>query len=137
MPDKRPGLRGRGTPHNPPNRFERLSYSPDPEAQEDGSRPETHLLRDPARTILSYNKSPDVGFTVSLNPYRGCEHGCIYCLSGDTLILMADGTTKPLAALRTGDAIYGTVRRGWYRRYAKTQVLAQWSTVKPAYRVTL
>src|SRR5215468_8843431 len=84
MPDKRPGLRGRGTPHNPPNRFERLSYSPDPEAQEDGSRPDTHLLRDPARTILTYNQSPDVGFTVSLNPYRGCEHGCVYCYARPT-----------------------------------------------------
>src|SRR5256886_11034836 len=84
MPDKRPGLRGRGTPNNPPNRFERLSYSPDPGAQEDGPQPDTQLLRYPARTILAYNDSPDVGFTVSLNPYRGCEHGCIYCYARPT-----------------------------------------------------
>ena len=50
---------------------------------------------------------------------------------------MADGTTKPIADVRVGDAIYGTVRDGYYRRYAITEVLAHWSTVKPAYRVTL
>ncbi len=137
MLDKRTWLRGRGTPNNPPNRFELLSYSPDPEAQEDTPQPATQLLRDPARTILSYNDSPDVGFTVSLNPYRGCEHGCIYCLSGDTLVLMADGTTRRLKDVRIGDAIYGTIRRGWYRCYVKTRVLAHWSVTKPAYRVTL
>ena len=50
---------------------------------------------------------------------------------------MADGRTKPLADIRVGDAIYGTVRRGFYRRYAITTVLAHWSTIKPAYRITL
>ena len=57
--------------------------------------------------------------------------------SGHTPILMANGTTKPLADVRVGDAIYGTVRDGYYRHYAITEVLAHWSTVKPAYRVTL
>ena len=50
---------------------------------------------------------------------------------------MADGTTKPLADVRVGDSIYGTVRDGYYRRYAITKVLAHWSTVKPGYRITL
>ncbi len=50
---------------------------------------------------------------------------------------MADGRTKPLAEVCAGDKIYGTVRRGFYRRYALTTVLAHWSTVKPAYRVVL
>ncbi len=90
-----------------------------------------------ARSIISRNDSPDIPFDQSINPYRGCEHGCIYCLAGDTNILMADGTTKPLAEVRTGDTIYGTVRRGWFRRYSKTKVLAHWSVIKPAYRVTL
>src|ERR1700730_9595854 len=72
-----------------------------------------------ARSILSHNDSPDVGFDRSINPYRGCEHGCIYCMSGDTPILMADGSARPLAEVRKGDAIYGTVREGWYRRYVK------------------
>jgi DNA repair photolyase len=90
-----------------------------------------------ARSIISKNDSPDIPFDQSINPYRGCEHGCIYCMAGDTKILMADGTTKPLAEVRTGDTIYGTVRKGWFRRYARTKVLAQWSVIKPAYRVTL
>jgi len=139
MLDKKRRLKGRGTPNNPANRFESIFYSPDPEVgeQEDTPQPVTQLLRDPSRTILSYNKSPDVGFTVSLNPYRGCEHGCIYCLSGDTLVLMADGSMQKLEVLRVGDEIYGTERHGWYRRYTKTRVLAHWKTRKPAFKVTL
>ena len=50
---------------------------------------------------------------------------------------MANGTTKPIAEVQVGEAIYGTVRDGYYRHYAITEVLAHWSTVKPAYRVTL
>ena len=60
-----------------------------------------------------------------------------YCVAGETPILMADGRTKPLADIRVGDAIYGTVRSGYYRRYAITTVLAHWSATKPAYRITL
>jgi len=76
-------------------------------------------------------------FEWTVNVYRGCSHSCSYCLGGDTPILMADGRTKPLAELRVGDKIYGTVFDGKYRRYAVTEVLAHWATVKPAYRVTL
>jgi DNA repair photolyase len=90
-----------------------------------------------ARSIIARNDSPDVPFDQSINPYRGCEHGCVYCLEGDTKILMADGTIKPIANIRAGDEVYGTVRKGWYRRYSKTRVLAHWSVIKPAYRVTL
>jgi len=50
---------------------------------------------------------------------------------------MADGRTKPLAYVRPGDAIYGTVRLGAYRHYVITEVLDHWSTIKPAYAVTL
>jgi DNA repair photolyase len=78
-----------------------------------------------------------MAFTWTINPYRGCQHACAYCQAGETPILMADGRTKPLADVRVGDTIYGTVRRGYYRRYAITTVLAHWSTVKPAYRITL
>lgn len=95
------------------------------------------FYRDTTRTVLARNDSPDIGYDVSLNPYRGCKHGCVYCLSGDTPILMGDGTTKPLSKIRVGDTVYGTVRRGWYRRYVKTQVLNHWRAVKPAYEVTL
>ena len=73
-----------------PGRFETISYQPDPadpdtpDSAPDLPGPKTRLLRDPSRTILSYNTSPDVGFRVSLNPYRGCEHGCIYCYARPT-----------------------------------------------------
>jgi DNA repair photolyase len=78
-----------------------------------------------------------MAFRWTINPYRGCSHACAYCLSGGTPILMADGRTKPLAQVRPGDQVYGTVRRGGYRRYVITEVLGHWSTVKPAYMVTL
>ncbi len=86
------------------------------------------------------NRVPEASrmpFRWTINPYRGCQHSCVYCLDGQTPILMADGRTKPLAEVRVGDDIYGTIREGFYRRYALTTVLAHWSTVKPAYRVTL
>jgi DNA repair photolyase len=92
------------------------------------------------RAKSALNRVPDqsaVPFRWTVNPYRGCSHACVYCLAGDTPILMADGRTKPLADVRPGDAIYGTERRGPYRRYVRTEVLDHWSTVKPAYRVVL
>src|SRR3954447_19769428 len=76
-------------------------------------------------------------FGHTINPYRGCSHACVYCLGGDTGILMADGRTKPLEEVRPGDEIYGTARERFYRRYVTTTVRAHWSTVKPAYRVVL
>jgi DNA repair photolyase len=76
-------------------------------------------------------------FRWTINPYRGCSHACVYCLAGDTPILMADRSHKALAKLRVGDEIYGTELRGKYRRYVRTQVLAHWASVKPAHRVTL
>jgi len=86
------------------------------------------------------NRVPEASrmpFRWTINPYRGCQHACVYCLEGETPILMADGRTRPLAQLRAGDAIYGTARRGSERAYVRTSVLAHWSTVKPAYRVVL
>jgi len=91
-----------------------------------------------AKSILNrVPASSRMPFEWTINVYRGCSHACSYCASGDTPILMADGRTKPLAAVRVGDAIYGTVWDGKYHSYMVTQVLAHWSTVKPAYRVTL
>ncbi len=86
------------------------------------------------------NRVPEASrmpFRWTINPYRGCQHACAYCMSGETPILMADASTKPLADVRTGDKIYGTAQHGHYRHYTTTTVLAHWSTVKPGYRVIL
>ena len=91
-----------------------------------------------ARSII--NQVPPasrMAFRWTINPYRGCSHSCSYCVSGATPVLMADGRTKPMAYIRPGDAIYGTVRRGSYRHYVITEVLDHWSTIKAAYAVTL
>jgi DNA repair photolyase len=91
-----------------------------------------------AKSIINRVPSASrVPFEWTVNPYRGCTHACVYCLAGDTPVLAADGRTRPLAELKVGDEIYGTVRSGSYRHFTTTRVLAHWSTVKPAYRVTL
>ena len=134
-------IKGRGALSQPPGPLRQTHADPRARrlvrrrAARQASRPS--CCPKPARSIISRNKSPDIGFSQSINPYRGCEHGCIYCSSGDTPILMADGTTKAIADLKVGDAIYGTERIGWYRRYVKTRVFAHWSVIKPAYRVSL
>jgi DNA repair photolyase len=74
-------VRGRGAASNPANRFEKTSYQRSEwDEPEDPSR-NTIFLRDETRSIINYNDSPDVGFNASINPYRGCEHGCIYCFA--------------------------------------------------------
>ncbi|MDP9228154.1 MAG: intein-containing Rv2578c family radical SAM protein [Actinomycetota bacterium] len=90
-----------------------------------------------AKSALNRVPGTYLPFNWTVNPFRGCSHACTYCLSGDTPILMGDGRTRPLAEIEVGDLIYGTVRRGNYRRYVTTDVKAHWSTVKPAYRVEL
>jgi DNA repair photolyase len=76
-------------------------------------------------------------FRWTINPYRGCSHACVYCLAGDTPILLADGTTRALEDLDPGERIVGTASEGDARRFVVTEVLAHWSTVKRAFRVTL
>jgi DNA repair photolyase len=81
-------LRGRGAADNPANRFERLHVQLEREAllDDDGepAGPTTQYFRDATRTILTRNDSPDVGFSVGLNAYRGCEHGCVWCYARPT-----------------------------------------------------
>jgi len=75
-------VRGRGAPSNPAGRFERLEVQYDPaDLTPDDERPDlkTEFYRDTSRSIVSFNDSPDVPMEASVNPYRGCEHGCIYC----------------------------------------------------------
>jgi len=74
--------RGRGAGSNPTGRFERLDLvidgSDDPEDEEHAG-PRTEFYRDTTKSILTSNDSPDIPVDVTLNPYRGCEHGCAYC----------------------------------------------------------
>jgi DNA repair photolyase len=74
-------IKGRGASFNPKNRFEKLEYELD---ESEGDRPRTMFLADDSRSIITHNNSPDVGFETSLNPYRGCEHGCAYCFARPT-----------------------------------------------------
>ena len=75
-----------------------------------------------AKSIINHVPGDRFGFRWTINPFRGCSHACTYCLHGDTPILMATGRTKPLAEIRPGDEIYGTVASGLSRRYATTVV---------------
>jgi DNA repair photolyase len=132
-----PTIQGRGAASNPKNRFHEIEVEREEWVDAEDPAPRTRFYRDPTRTIIATNDSPDVGFEASVNPYRGCENGCSYCASGDTAVLMGDGSTRPLADLSVGDSIYGTRRNGWFRSYVRTRVLAHWETYKAAYRVTL
>lgn len=77
---------GRGASQNPENRFQDTHREPDPEHTDRKSPPDpdTSVIRTQPNSILTTNDSPDVGFDLSLNPYRGCEHGCIYCYARPT-----------------------------------------------------
>ncbi len=84
-------IRGRGASWSPANRFEKLHVDlKDVDVVhrnlDDEERPRrvTQFFRDGTKTIITRNNSPDVGFETSLNPYRGCEHGCIYCYARPT-----------------------------------------------------
>ena len=73
-------IKGRGAAGNPPNRFELIRYEPleDGDADERPA-PATQFFRDATASIIVTNDSPDVPFNASINVYRGCEHGCVYC----------------------------------------------------------
>lgn len=78
-------VRGRGASHDLPNRFERLHLEPEPNCGEEGRQPrKTRFFIDRSQSVVSRNSSPDLGFSASLNPYRGCEHGCSYCYARPT-----------------------------------------------------
>lgn len=78
-------IHGRGTGSNPPNRFEPLEivrdYDHDPDLD---PAPRTVFLHDRTQSIITSNNSPDIPYNFTVNPYRGCEHGCIYCYARPT-----------------------------------------------------
>ncbi len=135
----RPDLPGRGTTADPANRYERLHVELD-DAGEDGELPPapTVFYRDSSRTILAENDSPDIGFRFSLNPYRGCEHGCVYCLGPDTPILHADMTWRPIGQVRVGDELVGfdeSPEPGGTRKFRQAVVEAAWWSRRPTVRL--
>lgn len=73
---------GRGISANPAGRFARVTLQRDPE--EPVPAPETEIRAQPCRSLITRNNSPDVPFEQSINPYRGCEHGCVYCFARPT-----------------------------------------------------
>jgi DNA repair photolyase len=91
LPQSRDAIHGRGASWSPANRFEKLHVDftdmdlvdADPSVEERPRR-QTQYFRDGTKSIITRNSSPDVGFETSLNPYRGCEHGCIYCYARPT-----------------------------------------------------
>ncbi len=89
---QKPLPRGRGATLNPAGRFEKLDVIPEPDPdgwpdEDFDGKPgqvSTSVFIDRSRSVIVRNDSPDVGFETSLNPYRGCEHGCIYCFARPT-----------------------------------------------------
>ncbi len=76
-------IKGRGAAKNYSHRFSKLKTLKVEELQADlfGSPPTTDWIAEQSKSIISYNQSPDVPFDRSINPYRGCEHGCVYCFA--------------------------------------------------------
>ena len=106
--------RGRGSTINPTGRFERLTYDDadhdvvqHDEFDDETPKLATEYYRDTTASIVTRNSSPDVGFEASINPYRGCQHGCVYCLTPDTPILYADMSWRPIGNAQVGDQIVG------------------------------
>ena len=88
-PAKRP-TKGRGAVTNQTNRYERLVAQPvddgwqGADTEDDLPPLRTTLIRDTSKTVIARNNSPDIPFEQSINPYRGCEHGCVYCFARPT-----------------------------------------------------
>jgi DNA repair photolyase len=116
-------IKGRGAPSNPQGRFESTTA----EAVDDGweredlpPRPATTVSDERARSIISRNDSPDIAFEQSINPYRGCEHGCIYCYARPShgyLNLSAglDFETKLFAKSNAAELLRKELARPGYR----------------------
>src|SRR5947208_15262281 len=99
-------------------RFETLAREPfddgwTPE-ERDAAELQTSVTEERAGSIISRNDSPDIGFSQSINPYKGCEHGCIYCVHGYTTLLLANCSVQRLGDIHPGSLLYGPAGRRWY-----------------------
>ena len=101
-------IQGRGAASNPKNRFHEIEVEREEWVDaEDPRRARASTAIPPARSSPP-TTAPTSGSRASVNPYRGCEHGCVYCHKGDTEVLMGDGDPRAIADLSVGDNIYGT-----------------------------
>ena len=121
-------LKGRGSAWAMPHRFEsreREQYDDgwgtlDQEALEEHIAPKTEIIEEHAKKIVSGNQSPDIGFDLSINPYRGCEHGCIYCFARPTHSYLnlspgLDFETKLIAKRNIAEVLRAELARKSYR----------------------
>jgi DNA repair photolyase len=118
-------VKGRGAPSNPQGRFERVAresvedgWFPDPE--DAPGRPATAVTEERARSIVSRNQSPDIPFDASINPYRGCEHGCVYCYARPSHAYLdlspgLDFETKLYAKTNAAELLRATLSKRGYR----------------------
>ena len=126
--------KGRGALSNPDSRFDafqREALAPEQQdwpgdeeemlAQEQGPpRPKTKVIQQQARSIISRNQSPDIGFEQSINPYQGCEHGCVYCYARPTHAYLGlspglDFETQVFAKTNAADLLQKELARPGYR----------------------
>lgn len=119
-------IKGRGATFDPPNRFERLSveddlehWENDPDGVAELKRVRTEYFVDASRTVIAKNDSPDIPFEHSLNPYRGCTHGCIYCYARPTHEYLGfsaglDFESKIMVKADAPDLLHAELsRKGW------------------------
>mgnify|MGYP001476194601 CR=1 FL=1 len=81
-----PPIKGRGAAGNVAHRFSQTTRQAEDDGwwRDEADSPRTELLPDASKSLISRNDSPDLGFSQAINPYRGCEHGCIYCYARPT-----------------------------------------------------
>jgi DNA repair photolyase len=117
-------LKGRGAADNPQGRFERDQREAFDDGWErdieEGQRPQTEVTLTQARSIISRNHSPDIPFTQSINPYQGCEHGCIYCYARPSHAYLGlspglDFETKLFAKANAAELLRAELSRPGYR----------------------
>src|ERR1700716_3876873 len=112
-------IKGRGAADNPQGRFETLARSHEPEA-ESPSRLQTVVTLQQVGSIIARNDSPDLPFTQSINPYQGCEHGCIYCYARPSHAYLGlspglDFETRQFAKDNAADLLREELSRPGYR----------------------
>jgi DNA repair photolyase len=122
-----PPHKGRGATFNPKVRFESAQLDPFDDgwgslaaARAEAPPPPTEVRPDASRTVIARNDSPDIPFERSINPYRGCEHGCIYCYARPSHAYLGlspglDFETKIIAKLDAGPLLERELARAGYR----------------------